>query len=67
MGIGNVPALPAVICRLGLRSFIQRHRRMDIEEETGLLAGSPEYLEAVKVFPLIPHILKDATVGCISN
>ena len=35
---------------------------MDIEEQTGLLATAPEILEAVKVFPLIPHILKDVTV-----
>lgn len=35
---------------------------MDIEEQTGLLATTPEDLETVRVFPLIPHILKDATV-----
>ena len=35
---------------------------MDVEEQTGLLESTSEYLEAVKVFPLIPHIHKDAMV-----
>jgi len=39
---------------------------MDIEEQTGLLTSTPEYLETVKVFPLIPHIRKDATVRVMS-
>jgi len=38
---------------------------MDIEEQTGLLAPTPEYLETVKVFPLIPHIRKDAMVRVV--
>ncbi|KAF9777364.1 hypothetical protein BJ322DRAFT_465771 [Thelephora terrestris] len=33
---------------------------MDTEEQIGLLATTTEDLETVKVFPLIPHILKDA-------
>ncbi|KAF9644898.1 hypothetical protein BDM02DRAFT_3157054 [Thelephora ganbajun] len=33
---------------------------MDIEEQTGLLAPTSGDLETVKVFPLIPHIRKDA-------
>jgi len=40
---------------------------MDIEEQTGLLAPTPEYLETVKVFPLIPHLRKDAMVSVILN
>jgi hypothetical protein len=40
---------------------------MDIEEQTSLLAPTPEYLETVKVFPLIPHIRKDAMVRVISS
>lgn len=40
-------------------------RHMDIEEQTRLLAPIPEYLEAVKVFPLIPHIRKDAVVRAV--
>ena len=40
---------------------------MDIEEETGLLGHTSEYLEAVKVFPLIPHIRKDAMVRVLSS
>ena len=35
---------------------------MDIEEQTGLLTSTPEYLETVKVFPLIPHIRNDVMV-----
>lgn len=35
---------------------------MDVEEQTGLLAPTPDYLETVKVFPLIPHIHRDAMV-----
>lgn len=38
---------------------------MDIEEQTGLLASTSEYLETVKVFPLIPHIRNDAMVRAI--
>jgi len=40
---------------------------MDIEEQTGLLTSTPEYLETVKVFPLIPHIRKDATVRVVMS
>ena len=40
---------------------------MDIEEQTGLLAPTAEYLETVKVFPLIPHLRKDAMVSVILN
>jgi len=40
---------------------------MDIEEQTGLLTSTPEYLETVKVFPLIPHIRKDATVRAVMS
>lgn len=40
---------------------------MDVEEQTGLLATTPEHLDTVKVFPLIPHILRDVTVRAISN
>ena len=40
---------------------------MDIEEQTGLLAPTPEYLETIKVFPLIPHLRKDAMVCIIFN
>ena len=40
---------------------------MDIEEQTGLLASTPEYLENVKVFPLIPHIHKDAMVRVVNR
>lgn len=40
---------------------------MDIEEQTGLLAPTPEYLETVRVFPLIPHIRKDAMVRVIMS
>jgi len=38
---------------------------MDFEEQIGLLAPTPEYLETVKVFPLIPHIHRDAMVRVI--
>lgn len=37
-------------------------QHMDIEEQTGLLAPTPGQLNTVKVFPLIPHIRKDAMV-----
>jgi len=40
---------------------------MDIEEQTGLLAPTPEYLETVRVFPLIPHLRKDAMVCAVLN
>lgn len=40
---------------------------MDVEELTGLLETTPECLETVRVFPLIPHILRDATVRVISS
>lgn len=35
---------------------------MDIEEQTVLLEPVPEDPEIVKVFPLFPHIRKDAMV-----
>ena len=40
---------------------------MDIEEQTCLLSPTSDHLEAVKVFPLIPHIRKDAMVRAISG
>jgi hypothetical protein len=40
---------------------------MDIEERTGLLEATPENLEIAKVFPLIPHILRDVTVRVVSS
>lgn len=38
---------------------------MDLEERTGLLEATPECLETARVFPLIPHILRDTTVRVI--
>lgn len=38
---------------------------MDPEEQIDLLATTAEDIETVKVFPLIPHILRDATVRAI--
>lgn len=57
-------------CGIGWRWFLQMPPttgHMDAEEQTGLLVTTPEYLEAVKVFPLIPHILRDAMVRVISS
>lgn len=65
--MGNIGGVPQ---RHRLFTWIPRsppsNSTMDIEEQTGLLTSTPEYLETVKVFPLIPHIRKDATVRVMS-
>lgn len=55
---GACPSIPRRLLH-GVRPTTPQ---MDAEEQIGLLATTPEYLESVKVFPLIPHILKDAMV-----